>query len=375
MSAVEKTTVLVIDDSPLDISVLTEILKAEHHVLGATGPEAAFGVLHSGKLPDLIILDVMMPEIDGLQLCRQIKADPTTTNIPVIFVTAKDAVEDEASGFAAGAVDYVAKPVNPHLVRARVRTHLELKRIRESLEKQNETLKENARLREEMESINRHDLKNPLMVILNIPNLIARQPNITADQKKWIEMIEDAARKMLEMINRSIDMCKMENGTYELHAKPTDTLSVARQIATAYAEIAQKKGVTLNLDVRGSPANMADTFIINTEELLFYSMLSNLVRNAIEAAPAGSKVLLSFRDGDADVIAVHNEGAIPEKIRDRFFEKFATAGKPGGTGLGAYSAKLIAKTLGGTISFETSEKAGTTITVRLPLAESDRFLP
>ena len=228
MSAVEKTTVLVIDDSPLDISVLTEILKAEHHVLGATSPEAALGVLHSGKLPDLIILDVMMPGIDGLQLCRQIKADPTTANIPVIFVTAKDAVEDEASGFAAGAVDYVAKPVNPHLVRARVRTHLELKRIRESLEKQNETLKENARLREEMESINRHDLKNPLMVILNIPSLISRQANITADQKKWIAMIEDAARKMLEMINRSIDMYKMENGTYELHAKPTDTLSVAR---------------------------------------------------------------------------------------------------------------------------------------------------
>ena len=123
----------------------------------------------------------------------------------------------------------------------------------------------------------------------------------------------------------------------------------------------------LDLDVRGLPASTADTFIINTEELLFYSMLSNLVRNAIEAAPAGSKVLLSFRDGDAGVIAVHNEGAIPEKIRYRFFEKFATAGKPGGTGLGAYSAKLIAKTLGGTISFETSEKAGTTITVRLPL--------
>jgi two-component system, sensor histidine kinase and response regulator len=367
MSAVEKSTLLVIDDSPLDISVLTEILKAEHHVLGATSPEAALGVLHSGKLPDLIILDVMMPGIDGLELCRQIKTDPTTANIPVIFVTAKDAVEDETSGFASGAVDYVAKPVNPHLVRARVRTHLELKRIRESLEKQNETLKENARLREEMEHINRHDLKNPLMVILNIPDLISRQANITAEQKEWIAMIKNAARKMLEMINRSIDMCKMENGTYELHVAPTDTLSVGRQIATAYAEIAQGKGVMLDFDVHGLPASTADTFIINTEELLFYSMLSNLVRNAIEAAPTGSKVSLSFTDGDAGVIAIHNEGAIPEKIRHRFFEKFATAGKAGGTGLGAYSAKLISKTLGGTISVETSEKAGTTITVRLPL--------
>ena len=186
--------------SSSDISVLTGILKTEHRVLGATSPGAALDVLHSGKRPDLIILDVMMPGIDGLQLCRQIKTDPITANVPVIFVTAKDAVEDEASGFAAGAVDYVVKPVNRHLVKARMQTHLELKRVRESLEKQNETLKENARMRDEMESITRHDLKNPLMVILNIPSLLLRQANITAEQKMWIAMIDDAARKMLYMI-------------------------------------------------------------------------------------------------------------------------------------------------------------------------------
>ena len=213
-----------------------------------------------------------------------------------------------------------------------------------------------------MENINRHDLKNPLMVILNIPSLISRQANITADQKKWIAMIEDAAREMLEMINCSIDMCKMD-----AQCGPTDRRSLCRDCT--------EKSVTLDLDVHGLPASTADTFIINTEELLFYSMLSNLVRNAVEAAPAGSTVLLSFTDGDARVIAIHNEGVIPEKIRDRFFEKFATAGKPGATGLGAYSARLIAKTLGGTIGFETSEKAGTTITVRLPPSESDRFPP
>ena len=122
------------------------------------------------------------------------------------------------------------------------------------------------------------------------------------------------------------------------------------------------------LRVRGMPAGSADTCIVNAEELLLYSMLSNLVRNAVEAAPPGSTVSLSFSNEDAGAIAIHNEGAIPEKIRDRFFEKFATAGKPGRTGLGAYFAKLIAKTLGGTIGFETSEKAETTIMVRLPLA-------
>ena len=249
----EKPTILIIDDSPVDISVLTEILKAEHHVLGATSSEAALGILRSGKLPDLIILDVMMPGTDGLQLCREIKAAPLTAKTPIIFVTAKDAVEDEAAGFAAGGVDYVVKPVNPQLVKARVRTHLELTRMRDSLEKQNEMLKENARVREEVEHINRHDLKNPLMVILNIPSLLSRQANITDGQKRQLAMIDDAARKMLEMINRSIDMFKMENGTYKVQAGPTDALRVARQITGAREEIAQQNGVRLDLKVRGIP--------------------------------------------------------------------------------------------------------------------------
>ena len=368
MSPVGKKTILVIDDSPVDIAVLSEILKKEHQVLAASRPEAALDILGSEKLPDLIILDVMMPGTNGLQLCRLLKANPTTASIPVIFVTSKDAAEDEAAGFAAGGADYVAKPVNPHLVRARVRTHLELKQIRESLEKQNEMLKENARLREEMEHINRHDLKNPLMVVMGMSNVLSNQPNISAKQKDWVAMIEQAARKMLEMINRSIDMCKMENGVYKLHAKPTDALKVAYQIAAAHVEISQKKGITLDFRVHGMPASAEGSFIISAEEMLLYSMLSNLLRNAIEAAPPDSTVSLSFTDGDAGVIAIHNEGAIPEMIRNRFFEKFATAGKPGGTGLGAYSAKLIATTMGGSIAFETSEATGTTITVRLALA-------
>jgi signal transduction histidine kinase len=117
----------------------------------------------------------------------------------------------------------------------------------------------------------------------------------------------------------------------------------------------------------GMPAGAAAVLIVTAEELLLYSMLANLVRNAVEACPPKGSVSLSFTSDAARVIAIHNAGAIPKKIRGRFFEKFATAEKQGGTGLGAYSAKLIARTLGGTIGFETSEATGTTITVALPL--------
>jgi signal transduction histidine kinase len=364
----EKRTILAIDDAPLDLNILKEILK-DYRFLAVTGTEAAMNIICSGKPPDLVLLDILMPGIDGIEFCRKIKANDAARNIPIIFVTSKDAMEDEASGFAAGGVDYIVKPVNPHLLRARIKTHLELKLSRENLETQNEILRENAQLREEVEHINRHDLKNPLMVIMNIPQVLLRHPNITPEQRTWLKMLEDAGRKMLDMINRSIDVYKMEKGTYDLHPVRVDALKIIRQITAGQEKSAGDRKVEIGLTVRGKLSENGDSFHIDAEELLFYSMISNLIRNAIEASPVGGKVSIALSGEDTSVIGIHNSGAIPERIRGRFFEKFATAEKQGGTGLGAYSAKLIARTLGGTIGYETSEETGTTITVTLPLAK------
>ena len=361
------TTVLIIDDSPVDIAVQAEALRADHQVLCATGPDAAFELLRAGARPDLVLLDIVMPGTDGLSVCRRLKEDAATAAVPVIFVTSRDGAEDEEAGFSAGGVDYVTKPVNPHLLRARVRTHIALKQAREDLERRNEALREAARLREEVEHINRHDLKNPLMVILNVPSILKRQQNVTPDQTKWLEMIEDAARKMLEMINRSIDLLKMEKGTYPVQAVDVDAMAVAGRVVAAVTALAEDRGVKIDLTLDGRPASDRDSLRLLSEELLLYSMLANLVRNAVEAAPPGSTAALSLRGGEAALtIDIHNEGAIPEGIRDRFFEKFVTAGKKGGTGLGAYSARLIAATLGGTIECASSDQRGTTIAVRLP---------
>jgi CheY-like chemotaxis protein len=371
MNSQEQRTILVVDDSLVDLAVLSEMLRQEYSVLGATNATSALEILHSSRLPDLILLDIMMPGLDGLEFCRQIRANPVTARIPVIFVTSKDTDEDETAGFAAGGVDYVVKPVNAHLLRTRVKTHVELKLAREGLESQNELLKENSRLRDEVEQICRHDLKNPLMVVMNIPGLLMHRPGIGADEVKWLQMIQDAARRMLQIINMSIDMFKMEKGAYNLRPEPVNALDVARQIADAMARIASDSSLSFDFVVDGQPAEAAGTFLVSAEEPLLYTLLSNLVRNAVEATPARGRVSLSFSTGVSGVIAIHNAGAIPANIQGRFFQKFATAGKPGGTGLGAYSAKLITRTLGGTIAFQSSEDAGTTITVSLPLARAD----
>jgi putative two-component system response regulator len=124
-----KQTVLVVDDTPDNLSLITTLLKDLYRVKIATTGNKALQIAFSNEPPDLILLDIMMPEMDGYEVCRHLKSDPQTTEIPVIFLTAKSEIEDELKGFGLGAVDFITKPISPPIVLARVRTHLRLKRV------------------------------------------------------------------------------------------------------------------------------------------------------------------------------------------------------------------------------------------------------
>src|SRR3954451_1957324 len=132
----EQKLILVVDDTPLNISVITGALKDTYKTKVATSGAKALAIAAANEKPELILLDVMMPEMDGYEVCRRLKADPTTSQIPVIFLTAQTDAEDETRGFQVGAVDYVHKPFSPAVMKARVHTHLALRETREKLAQQ-----------------------------------------------------------------------------------------------------------------------------------------------------------------------------------------------------------------------------------------------
>ncbi|MGD8276146.1 MAG: response regulator, partial [Thiohalocapsa sp.] len=131
-TAVAPAQVLIVDDVPSNVALLADALGDEHELFFATSGEEAIAMAAAKRI-DLILLDIMMPEVDGYEVCRLLQLDPLLAQIPVIFVTAKTQITDEVEGFAAGAVDYITKPISPPVVRARVRTHLELKASRDRL--------------------------------------------------------------------------------------------------------------------------------------------------------------------------------------------------------------------------------------------------
>ncbi|MBF0112908.1 MAG: response regulator, partial [Desulfamplus sp.] len=166
-----KKNILIVDDTEANIDILVDTLGDDYEVSVAMDGESAIEDVRTNP-PDLILLDIMMPGIDGYEVCRRLKADEKSKAIPIIFITALSQVEDETKGLKLGAVDYVTKPISPSIVKARVENHLELKQAREELERQNHILQENIHLREEIDRISRHDLKTPLNSIISIPRIL-----------------------------------------------------------------------------------------------------------------------------------------------------------------------------------------------------------
>jgi PAS domain S-box-containing protein len=231
------------------------------------------------------------------------------------------------------------------------------------LEQQNETLKENVRLREEVERIGRHDIKTPLNSIVAVPRLLREERRLGPEADELLAIVERAGYRILSMVNLSLDLYKMEQGTYVFRPDAVDLADLLNKVGADVRMHADSKQVRLKVDVGSAPYAWA-------EELLCYSLVANLLKNAVEASPEGGVVTVHAEAGPEDtaLLNIHNRGVVPEAVRANFFQKYATRGKASGTGLGAYSARLMARVQDGDIAMQTSEAQGTTLSIRLRAA-------
>lgn len=359
--------ILIVDDNPENIQVLGTALRQKNcRVTVAQSGELAVKAAIE-HLPDLILLDIMMPEMNGFQVCEILKNSPKTKDIEIIFVTAAVAHSDELKGLALGAIDYIHKPFSIPIVQAKVALHLERARSKKELHLKNAALEENARLRDDIERITRHDLKTPLNALLGYPQLMLHDDNLTAEQRDYLEEMLSAGNEMLNMINNSLDLFKMETGCYHYLPESVDLLAVINAILKDLRIFIVEHQVNINIVRDDSPASADQPFWVLAEKNLSYSLFANLIRNAIEACAADDTIIIRLDyQSRCGVIALTNPGSVPTEIRDTFFEKYTTAGKIHGTGLGTYSARLMVETQNGTIAMSTNSEQ-TCITVKLPV--------
>lgn len=366
---IKASTVLIVDDVPINIEVIAAILEGECAIMKAYSGSEALQLVREGRPPDLILLDVMMPEIDGYAVCRQLKADPATRDIPIIFLTGNDGVQDVVRGFEIGAIDYISKPAEPSILKARIRTHLRLKLAFADLARQHAALAASAKLREDVARITQHDLKNPIASIITGTDMLLDSDGLRSTHTDMLRLIQDEAWRALDQVNQSLNLYRMETGAFQLRPERVDVVTTLASVRGETLKAFAGRSLDIVLTTADGSQALPGRFVASGEKGLCYSLFCNLLRNAAEASSKGGKIDVRFlADEQSVTVTIHNDKAVPEAIRGRFFDKYVTAGKAGGTGLGTYSAKLVTEAQHGVIAMSTDETTGTTLTVQLPAA-------
>lgn len=219
------------------------------------------------------------------------------------------------------------------------------------------------RLERDVERIVRHDLKSPIMSFIWVPRTLRKADNITDEQSTLLVELEQSAHRLLKMVNLSLDLFKMEEGTYQFAPEDLNIVRIIYNVLHDLQNTISTMKMDVTITVSGKPATESDCLLVRGEELLCYSMMSNLVKNALEASEQGGTITIDCQANGETLVTIHNQGQVAEEIRDSFFDKYSTYGKKFGTGLGTYSARLIAETQGGSISMHSGEKSGTDVVV------------
>ena len=361
--------VLVVDDIPRNLQIVGTMLRnAGYAIMPATsGAEALEGV--RVQLPDLILLDLMMPGMDGLEVCRRLKTDPLTQAIPVIFLTASNEMEHLVQGFEVGAVDYVTKPFNPPELLARVRTHLELKHARQRLRELNDE-------KNEFMGIAAHDLRNPLSAIKGYAEMITEDADALARgavndlQACAAELngngrkIGETAARMAGMVQNLLDANRIERGEMKLNLAPTGLSSVLGTVVESQRPHATAKQQTIHHE------NSTIPITVLLDPSVTVQVLENLVSNAIKYSPPGREIFVSLKTGAEGVrVEVRDQGpGLSLEDQKKLFGKFARlSAKPTGgehsTGLGLSIVKKMVEAMNGRVWCESEPGKGATFIV------------
>ncbi|MDQ7833536.1 MAG: transporter substrate-binding domain-containing protein [Desulfovibrionaceae bacterium] len=240
-----------------------------------------------------------------------------------------------------------------------------VKKLNRALRKEIERREELERIRDDVEQIIRHDLVSPLSGIISIPELLGVQENLTREQRELLHHVGTSGKRMLATIRMTADLARMEKGTYQVAMGDCDLLDILTGIRANLAGLVETKRLSLAVRVDGRQPGPGEQAHLRGDAVLVGNLLENLIKNACEASPDGGVVQIGV-DTAAHTVSIGNQGEVARDIVATFFEKYVTSGKKYGTGLGTYSARIMARAMGGDVELDASVPGRTTLVVRLP---------
>ena len=363
-------TILIVDDVSENVSVLREFLRdlGFEVLVSYDGVDALETAEYAH--PDLILLDVMMPNMDGFEACQRLKSDVKLRDIPVIFMTALSETEDKLKGFALGAVDYITKPFQQEEVLARVNTHLMLQRLQRQLQQQNEELVQLNQEKNELLGIAAHDLKNPLAAIQSLSEFMQDSFDVLSKEKmlKSLSVVRTSSKQMFELIKNLLDVYAIESGKIKVSLLSVNVTPIVQSLAEDYESRASNKNI--NIDFKGLDRKL----VAYTDVSIFHQILDNLISIAVKYSPQGKNIWITLNQDTKYICCeIRDEGpGLSERDKQKLFGKFARltprpTGQEHSTGLGLFIVKKLVEAVRGRVWCETELGQGATFTVEFPV--------
>lgn len=364
----EHLKVLIVDDVVDNIRVIGRLLKHKGiQVAPATSGEQALG-LAVAKMPDLILLDVQMPEMDGFEVCRRLKSDPITRDIPVIFLTARSESEDIMKGFMLGAIDYITKPFNSDEVIIRIKNHLELKKSRDIIKEQNLILNQLNATKDKFFSIIAHDLKNPISNFRDMTKVLVENYSALSEEdiQEYLSMLNKSSDTLFSLLENLLEWSRSQRGIISFDPVKLDLSYLVKNVVSLITPLANSKNIRISNEVADGIVFDADVNMINT-------VLRNIISNAIKFTPELGTITIN-----AIVTEHHTEiniidtgiGISAENIKRLFniAENYSTLGTSNekGTGIGLILCKEFIEKHNGRIWVESELGKGTKFSFVIP---------
>jgi len=363
-----RPVVLVVDDVPENLQTIgIHLDNAGYDTAFASSGYEALQILDVME-PDLILLDVSMPVMDGFEVCKRIKSVEKTAKIPVIFLTAHTDTERVVEGLTLGAVDYVTKPFHTHELLMRVKTHISLYRAYETVKRQNESLHVLNQEKSNMLSIAAHDLKNPMQAIVLAVDLME-----VFAQKKNFDGVQYHADKVRVMIDRMLTIVEnwLSLHSYEVNKlniknEHIDLVKIVESSTDSYTGKANAKNIELTI------TNNCDEAVIMGDKSYLEEVFDNIISNALKYSPIGGNVNVKVYEKDGNyIVSVEDSGqGIAVEEYDKLFKKFSklstrpTAGESS-SGLGLAIVKHLVEAMNGDVWCESTHGKGATFKVAL----------
>lgn len=364
----EKALILLVDDSPINLQILGTTLEGTYKTAFARDGLQALDIIQH-RQPDLILLDIMMPDMNGFEVCERLQASPDTRDIPIIFLTAKTETENMIKGLRLGAVDYITKPFQKEELLARVSTHLSLRQAKQQLQESNAT-------KDRFFSIMAHDLRTPFSGLLGLTEVI--MDNIEHyDAEKLKQMLSlqfDAVKNVFALLENLLTWSRIQRNIIEFAPHALNVFDVVERNIKLLLPVADQKEIILENRLGDELPVYADLNMIDT-------VFRNLLSNAVKFTNSGGTVTVSAgqQENGLEVrvtdtgIGIDAEGQALLFRIDTQYRRPGTANERG-TGLGLILCKEFIERHGGTIRVESEENVGTTFFVTLP-SDASQILP